>query len=115
MTDIEGNAAMSYTDDNSTEIDFGSQLEDPEFAGAFEDASARSALAEKLRQLRKASGQTQRQVADAMGTTQSAISDLDRGEADPQLSTVQRYARAVGAKIRFTVDSPDYATSPDSP
>lgn len=106
---------MSYTDDNSTEIDFGSQLEDPEFAGAFEDASARSALAEKLRQLRKASGQTQRQVADAMGTTQSAISDLDRGEADPQLSTVQRYARAVGAKIRFTVDSPDRTTSPDSP
>lgn len=105
---------MSYADNNSKEIDFGSHLKDPGFAGAFEDASARSTLVETLRQLRKASGQTQRQVADAMGTTQSAISDLERGESDPQLSTVQRYARAVGAKIRFTVDSPDYATSPDS-
>ncbi|WP_353617534.1 helix-turn-helix domain-containing protein [Corynebacterium afermentans] len=106
---------MSYADNNSKEIDFGSHLKDPGFAGAFEDASARSTLVETLRQLRKASVQTQRQVADAMGTTQSAISDLERGESDPQLSTVQRYARAVGAKIRFTVDSPDYATSPDSP
>ena len=106
---------MSYADNNSKEIDFGSHLKDPGFAGAFEDASARSTLVETLRQLRKASGQTQRQVADAMGTTQSAISDLERGESDPQLSTVQRYARAVGAKIRFTVDSPDRTTSPDSP
>ncbi|WP_370645852.1 helix-turn-helix domain-containing protein [Corynebacterium sp. ACRQP] len=105
---------MSYTNDNSTEIDFGSQLEDPEFAGAFEDASARSALAERLRQIRKSSGQTQRQVASVMGTTQSAISDLERGESDPQLSTVQRYARAVGAKVHFTVDSPDRVTSPNS-
>ena len=105
---------MSYADNKSKEIDFGSQLEDPEFAGAFEDASARSALAERLRQIRKSSGQTQRQVASVMGTTQSAISDLERGESDPQLSTVQRYARAIGAKVQFTVDSPDRVTSPNS-
>lgn len=106
---------MSYADDNSKEVDFGSQSKIPGFAGAFEDASARSTLVETLRQLRRASGQTQRQIANAMGTTQSAISELERGEANPQLSTVQRYARAIGTKIRFIVDSPNHATSPDSP
>ena len=106
---------MNYTDDNSMEVDFGSLLDDPEFADAFEDASVRSALAETLRQIRKTSGQTQRQAASTMGTTQSAISELERGEADPQLSTVQRYARAVGAKVRFAVDTPDRVTSLVSP
>ena len=105
---------MSYTDDNSTGVDFGDLLDSPEFAEAFEDASARSDLAGSLRQIRKASGQTQRQVAHAMGTTQSAISDLERGESDPQLSTVQRYSRAVGAKIRFSVETLDRITPPDS-
>jgi transcriptional regulator with XRE-family HTH domain len=38
-----------------------------------------------------------------MGTTQSAVSELERAEADPRLSTLQRYARSVGAYLGFEV------------
>ncbi|MFI2277612.1 MULTISPECIES: helix-turn-helix domain-containing protein [Catenuloplanes] len=41
-----------------------------------------------------------------MQTTQSAISDIENGVVDPHLSTMQRYARAVTARILLTVDLP---------
>jgi transcriptional regulator with XRE-family HTH domain len=42
---------------------------------------------------------SQKQVAQAMQTTQSAVSELEGGATDPRLSTLQRYARAVGAEL----------------
>ena len=56
-------------------------------------------LAERRRQL----GLTQRDVAERMGTTQSAVSDLEAGRTDPRWSTVQRYAAAIGARVRVEV------------
>jgi transcriptional regulator with XRE-family HTH domain len=38
-----------------------------------------------------------------MRTTQSAISELEKGNTDPRISTLQRYARAVGAHIDLTL------------
>ena len=43
----------------------------------------------------------QKDAAVAMGTTQSAVSDLEAGRTDPQISTLMRYARAVGCRIRM--------------
>jgi predicted transcriptional regulator len=34
-----------------------------------------------------------------MGTSQPAIARLERGEADPRLSTVERYAQVVGLQL----------------
>lgn len=92
---------MSDVDDLDVFIE--EQCSDPEFARAYEDAQSRSALLAHCVQLRKDAGLTQADVARAMGTTQSAVSELEAGAADPRLRTLQRYARAVGARIEVSV------------
>lgn len=72
---------------------------DPEFRAAYEDAEARMAFLRSLIAMRKAKGISQAVVAEAMGTTQSHVSDLEAGGTDPRLSTLQRYARAVGCRM----------------
>src|SRR5687768_292272 len=52
---------------------------------------------------RKKMGLTQQQLAEAMGTSQSAISDLESGRVEPQLQTLQRYARALGCRFDFAL------------
>ncbi|GAB7040443.1 type II toxin-antitoxin system antitoxin HigA [Catenuloplanes niger JCM 9533] len=78
----------------------------PGFVGALEDVQARQALLDQLIQIRKSLKISQRVVAERMQTTQSAISDIENGVVDPHLSTMQRYARAVTARILLTVDLP---------
>ncbi len=34
-----------------------------------------------------------------MGTTQSSVSEIESGRVDPQLRTLQRYARAIGLRL----------------
>lgn len=96
----------NYRDQHSEEIDFDELLDDPEVRAAMDDAETRMNVADLLRAGRKAAGYSQKDVAQAMGTTQSAVSDLERGETDPQLSTLQRYARATGAQLKIFVALP---------
>jgi transcriptional regulator with XRE-family HTH domain len=53
----------------------------------------------RLREARVRKGLSQAEVAARIGTTQSAIARLESGAADPRLSTVERYAAAVGADL----------------
>ena len=48
-------------------------------------------------------GMTQADVARAMGTDQASVSRFESGNSDAHLSTVRRYAKAVGALIRHEV------------
>jgi transcriptional regulator with XRE-family HTH domain len=41
-----------------------------------------------------------------MDTTQSTVSNFERMGGDPKLSTVLRYAEAIGADVRFLVTIP---------
>lgn len=59
-----------------------------------------------LRAARRRRGLSQAQVAERIGTTQSAVARLEAEQSDPRLSTVQRYAEAVGAKIE--INSPGH-------
>jgi HTH-type transcriptional regulator/antitoxin HipB len=52
-----------------------------------------------LQAAREAAGLTQQQVAERMGTQKSAISRLENNAGDVRLSTLQRYAEAVGRRI----------------
>ena len=51
---------------------------------------------------REAAGLTQREVADRMGRSVSWVSRLERS-ADPRISTVQRYLRACGYRLKIVV------------
>jgi DNA-binding XRE family transcriptional regulator len=85
------------------------QNQDPAFAAAFQDAQARAALLATCVRVRKDASLTQAEVALAMRTTQSAISDLESGATDPRLSTLQRYARAVGVRLDLALLHPSAA------
>ncbi len=87
-------AARSELDDFVVE-----QSRNPEFRAAYEDAEAREALLGSLVARRQRLGLSQAQIAGRMATTQSAVSDFERGATDPRLTTLQRYARAVGCGL----------------
>jgi len=51
---------------------------------------------------RAIAGLTQEQVAESMGTTKSAVSRLEAvGRHSPSVSTLKKYARAVGCKVEI--------------
>lgn len=58
---------------------------------------------DQLVRLRKQTGMTQRQVAQAMGRSQSVVSDIETMNSDPRLSSLRRYALAVGAVVEHRV------------
>lgn len=67
---------------------------------------------EQLRSARRRKGLSQADVADRIGTTQSAIARLEAAVSDPRLSTVERYAEAVGARVAVVpAESPSLAQS----
>lgn len=99
---------MEAAEPGSVEIDewLADYLEyDHALGDALEDARCRSDVLYFLVQARRHSGKSQTAVAAHMETTQSAVSDLEGGTTDPRLSTLQRYARAVGHALRVHVDS----------
>lgn len=75
----------------------------PVFPG-LEDADAlRAALADR----RVAEGLSQTEVAASMGTSQSAVARLESGHGDLRLSTLQRYAAAVGWRLDWRLEGPE--------
>lgn len=101
------NAAVQAAD---LEDEFGSfltsQLKDPAFAAGYEDVQERQAILDKLVKCRIASGLTQTEVAKRMNVSQPTVSGFETESSDPRLSTLQRYARAVQATIKFKMDLP---------
>lgn len=57
----------------------------------------------ELRKRRIDNGMTQRQVAEILGVSPSAIAHIESGDRDPRLSTLRRYAFAVGATYAHEV------------
>jgi predicted transcriptional regulator len=52
---------------------------------------------------RRAAGLSQGEVAERMGTSQPAVARLEAGQVDARMSTLQRYAAAVGAELKLEV------------
>lgn len=81
----------------------GLDLDDPEVA-ALGVATARDMdLIERLVQVRHDRGLTQREVAARMECSQPNVSAFERVGGDPHLSTLRRYANAIGAHVRWDV------------
>jgi ribosome-binding protein aMBF1 (putative translation factor) len=69
---------------------------DPEFAEGLETGYAAFKVGVVLRQARERAGLTQEQVAERLGTKKSAISRIENRAGDIRLSTLDRYAAAIG-------------------
>lgn len=72
-------------------------------AQAMQMASGDYALLEALIAKREEMGLTQADLASKIGVSQQAVSKFERMDADPRLSTIRRYALAVGLKISHEV------------
>ena len=72
---------------------------DPVFPGFKEMAERRRALTRDLVARRISLGLSQTEVAARMRTSQSAVARLESGDADVRLSTLERYATALGQQL----------------
>jgi DNA-binding XRE family transcriptional regulator len=71
------------------------------FSEAYDALDLEYQVADQLLKARARAGLTQDAVAERMGTTKSAISRLESaGKHAPSLSTLRRYAQAVGCDIQ---------------
>lgn len=71
---------------------------------ALHNANSSADLILKLIAVREAAGLTQAQVGARMGVSQPSIASFEAYYNDPKLSTIKRYALALGAKITFEVE-----------
>ena len=63
-------------------------------------------FADAVRKARAEAGISQTQLAELTGIDQSDISKIERGVANPSVSTLQRIARALGGRLSITIDLP---------
>ena len=75
--------------------------QDKEFAEGFEVGYTDFKIGVVLRQAREAAGLTQEEVARRLHTQKSAISRIENHADDVRLSTLRRYAEAVGANLQI--------------
>jgi DNA-binding XRE family transcriptional regulator len=72
------------------------------FRIAYEDLEEEYRLTREMLAARSKFGLTQEAVAELMGTTKSAVSRLEAaGKHAPSLTTLKKYARAVGCRLEI--------------
>jgi len=76
---------------------------DPEFAEGFDVGYSNFKVGVLLRQAREKAGMTQDDVARRLRTKKSAISRIENHAEDIRLSTIQKYAKALGKNLRVEI------------
>ncbi len=64
-------------------------------------SAERRRLVAGLTAQRRSAGLSQTEVAARMGTSQSAVARLETGDADVRVSTLERYAAAIGSQLAW--------------
>jgi len=82
----------------------GVDLSSPSQRLALELAENDAYLIRNLVELRIQLGLNQQDVADRLGISQSTVSTFEGHDNDPKLSTIRRYAHAIGAIISHSVE-----------
>ena len=80
---------------------------DPVFPGFKEMAARRQQITADLVARRQELGLSQTEVAARMRTSQSAVARLESGDADVRLSTLERYAAALGQRLDWRLEERD--------
>lgn len=76
-------------------------LRDPAVKAAYDALEEEFALAGELIAARAKAKLTQEQVARRMGTSQSAVARMESGRKMPSTTSLQKYAKAVGHRVRI--------------
>ena len=76
---------------------------DPELAEDFDAGYEAFKIGAILRQARKESGLTQEQIARKLNTKKSAISRIENHAEDIRLSTLEKFAEALGKKMDVAI------------
>lgn len=79
-------------------------MNDPEYRKAYDELEEEFALASAIAEARGRAGLTQEEVAQRMHTTQSNIARLEAGRTIPSTRTLERFARAVGARLKISFE-----------
>jgi ribosome-binding protein aMBF1 (putative translation factor) len=73
----------------------------PTFPRLVAAAARRRELVRELAALRASQGLSQTAVAERMGTSQPVVARLEAGDLDSRISTLERYADAVGVELEI--------------
>jgi len=73
----------------------------PAFPRLVAAAARRRDLVRELVALRASQGLSQMAVAERMGTSQPVVARLEAGDLDSRISTLERYADAVGVELEM--------------
>jgi transcriptional regulator with XRE-family HTH domain len=76
---------------------------DPEFWKDYDDRFETFKLGVLLKQARLDAGLTQEQVAHKLNTTKSVISRMENHAVDIRLSTLEKFAKAIGRHIQVVL------------
>ena len=79
-------------------------LKDPNYRREYEGLEEEFALASAIIDARSRAGLTQEELAAKMRTSQSAVARLESGRTIPSGSTLKRFARATGTRLRITFE-----------
>ena len=76
---------------------------DPEFWKGYDEKFETFKLGVLLKQARVEAGLTQEQIASELQTTKSVISRMENHSTDIRLSTLEKFAKAVGRHIHVAL------------
>lgn len=79
-------------------------FKDPEFVREYDALEEEFALATALVKARADAGLTQEEIARRMGTTQSAVARLEGGKSRPSTTTLAKFAKATGTRLRVSFE-----------
>ena len=79
------------------------KTEKPDFAEGLEEGYENFRIGIILKQARLEAGLTQEDIATAIGTRKTAISRLENHVQDVKLSTVEKYAKALGRRVEIRI------------
>jgi ribosome-binding protein aMBF1 (putative translation factor) len=73
----------------------------PDFPKLMEAAARRRALLRELGKMRERHGRSQTALAAEMETSQSSVARLETSSGDARVSTLDRYAQALGFRVQW--------------
>jgi ribosome-binding protein aMBF1 (putative translation factor) len=79
-------------------------LKEPGFKEGYEALAPKFAVASLLIDARTRAKLSQVELAKKMGTSQSTVARLESGAAKPSLSTLERFAKATGMRMRVVFE-----------